>query len=148
MEDHFVTDIWRNFWTEKRTEVTYISAYRPASNPAERVMSTLDDMLIEYVIQIPSLSLKRAVHFFKILYLHVGLIRCMTKIQRWFFKIRLICGRKINVTMVNFSREFNMRSGQLKSIFLHQRSIKRKPYLGCKIRANISQRNYYSIACN
>ncbi|KAK7595540.1 hypothetical protein V9T40_013365 [Parthenolecanium corni] len=44
----FDTDVWRNFWKSKDVEVTYISAYRPSSNPVERVMSTLGDMLRLY----------------------------------------------------------------------------------------------------
>lgn len=48
MGRQFDNDRWRNFWKNLRTEVTYISANRPASNPCERVMSTLGDMLRLY----------------------------------------------------------------------------------------------------
>ncbi|KAK7584231.1 hypothetical protein V9T40_005194 [Parthenolecanium corni] len=44
----FNSDAWRNFWTQRDMEVAYISAYRPASNPVERVMATLGNMLRLY----------------------------------------------------------------------------------------------------
>lgn len=44
----FDNDRWRDFWKKEGAEVSYISAYRAASNPCERVMSTLGDMLRLY----------------------------------------------------------------------------------------------------
>lgn len=41
----FDSEKYRKFWSEQNTQVTYISVNRPASNPVERVMTTLGNML-------------------------------------------------------------------------------------------------------
>ncbi|KAK7604945.1 hypothetical protein V9T40_006131 [Parthenolecanium corni] len=44
----FDNDRWRQYWQAKGTDTKFIAVYRPASNPCERVMATLGDMLRLY----------------------------------------------------------------------------------------------------
>lgn len=44
----FTSSKWTEFWRRHKTVVSFISTYRPASNPVERVMATIGDMLRLY----------------------------------------------------------------------------------------------------
>ncbi|KAK7604663.1 hypothetical protein V9T40_005849 [Parthenolecanium corni] len=44
----FDNDRWRQYWQAKNTGTKFIAIYRPASNPCERVMATLGNMLRLY----------------------------------------------------------------------------------------------------
>ncbi|KAK7584188.1 hypothetical protein V9T40_005151 [Parthenolecanium corni] len=44
----FDNDRWKKYWLDKGTTPKFVATYRPASNPCERVMATLGDMLRLY----------------------------------------------------------------------------------------------------